>query len=128
LAQEMSSVIHYLPCFGEWLITHLLSVFTVFPVFVYLEFMLRLALCSSPFLWCTFSVPPVPSVVLDYSLLFVTQFCWGGISLPRGCAGLWSWGGWGRSTWCVCSLKSWAGRFGAGSSSISEKWLQIFSE
>jgi hypothetical protein len=28
-------VIHYLPCFGEWLFTHPLSVFTVFPVFIY---------------------------------------------------------------------------------------------
>jgi hypothetical protein len=28
-------VIHYLPCFGEWLITCLLSVFTALPVFVY---------------------------------------------------------------------------------------------
>jgi hypothetical protein len=32
---DMSSVIHYLPCFGEWLITCLLSVFTALPVFVY---------------------------------------------------------------------------------------------
>jgi hypothetical protein len=35
LAQEISSVIHYLPCFGEWLIALLLSVFTAFPVFIY---------------------------------------------------------------------------------------------
>jgi hypothetical protein len=35
LAQEMSSVIHYLPCFGEWIIACLLSVFTAFPVFIY---------------------------------------------------------------------------------------------
>jgi hypothetical protein len=35
LAQEMSSVIHYPPCFEEWLIILLLSVFTAFPVFVY---------------------------------------------------------------------------------------------
>jgi hypothetical protein len=35
LVQEMISVIHYLPCFGEWLIAHLLSVFTAFPVSIY---------------------------------------------------------------------------------------------
>jgi hypothetical protein len=36
LAQEMISVIHYLPFFREWLIAHLLLVFTAFPVFIYL--------------------------------------------------------------------------------------------
>jgi hypothetical protein len=36
--QEMSSVIHYLPCFGKWLIACLLSVFTAFLVFVYWYF------------------------------------------------------------------------------------------
>jgi hypothetical protein len=30
LAHEMSSVIHYLPCFREWLIAHLLSTFLPF--------------------------------------------------------------------------------------------------
>jgi hypothetical protein len=35
LAQEMSSVILYFPCFRESLIASLLSVFTAFPVFVY---------------------------------------------------------------------------------------------
>jgi hypothetical protein len=30
LAQEMSLVIHYLPCFGEWLIAHLLMAFLLF--------------------------------------------------------------------------------------------------
>jgi hypothetical protein len=35
LAQEIISVIHYLPCFRECLFTHLLSVFTAFPVFLY---------------------------------------------------------------------------------------------
>jgi hypothetical protein len=35
LAQEIISVIHSLPCFGEWLIASLLSVFVAFPVFIY---------------------------------------------------------------------------------------------
>jgi hypothetical protein len=35
LAQETISVIHYPPCFRECLFTHLLSVFTAFPVFLY---------------------------------------------------------------------------------------------
>jgi hypothetical protein len=35
LAEEMNSVIHYLPSFGEWLITSLLSVFAALPVFIY---------------------------------------------------------------------------------------------
>jgi hypothetical protein len=35
LAQEMMSVIYYLPCFMVWLITLLPSVFTAFPAFVY---------------------------------------------------------------------------------------------
>jgi hypothetical protein len=50
--------------------------------------LLRLAFYPSPFLWCTFSVPTPSAVVLDYSSLFVIQFFWGGVSLPRGCAGL----------------------------------------
>jgi hypothetical protein len=32
LAQKIWSVIHYLLYFGEWLVTHLLSAFTAFPV------------------------------------------------------------------------------------------------
>jgi hypothetical protein len=35
LTEEMSSVIHYLPCFREWLIAQLLSAFAAFPVFIY---------------------------------------------------------------------------------------------
>jgi hypothetical protein len=35
LAKEMSSVIHYLPCFGDWLIACPISVFTAFLMFVY---------------------------------------------------------------------------------------------
>jgi hypothetical protein len=35
LAQENSFVVHYLPCFGKWLIVHLLLVLTAFTLFVY---------------------------------------------------------------------------------------------
>jgi hypothetical protein len=56
-----------------------------------------LSLVCLPFLWCTFSTPTTSAVVLDYNLLFVIQFFWGGVSLPRGCAGL-------------CS-RSWLGEF-----------------
>jgi hypothetical protein len=35
LAQEISSVIHYLPYFGEWFINGLLSTFAAFPLFIY---------------------------------------------------------------------------------------------
>jgi hypothetical protein len=38
LAQEISSVVHYLPCFREWLIALLLSAFAAFPVFIYWDF------------------------------------------------------------------------------------------
>jgi hypothetical protein len=71
LAQEMSSVIHYLPCFGEWLITtHF--VFTAFPCLFTDSLALRLALCLSPFLWCSFSIPPLcsPCLITVCSLLF----------------------------------------------------------
>jgi hypothetical protein len=48
---------------------------------------LRPAPWPSPFLWCTFRVPPTLSTVhTNYSSQFVIQFCWEGISLPRVCA------------------------------------------
>jgi hypothetical protein len=87
LAQEMSSVILYLPCFGEWLITCPLLAFLPFLCLFTVNLVLRPAPCSSPFLWCTFRVPAPFAIVLDYSLLFVIQFV-GMISLPRGCAAL----------------------------------------
>jgi hypothetical protein len=58
LAQEMSFVVHYLPCFRQWLITCLLSAFL--PLFT--DGSQRLAPCLSPLLWCTFS-NPAPSTV-----------------------------------------------------------------
>jgi hypothetical protein len=68
----MSSVIPYLPCFGEWLIAHPLLLFLcLFTDSV----ALRPVPCPSPFLWCTFSFPAPSAIVLYYSLLFVIQFC-----------------------------------------------------
>jgi hypothetical protein len=63
---------------------------------------LLIAPCSSSFLQCSFSVPlPLLLSVSDYSLLFVIQFCWGGINLPRGCAGFCSQGVDRGFVWCV---------------------------
>jgi hypothetical protein len=79
-------VIHYLPCFGEWLITCLLSAFLPFLCLFTDSSVLRPAPCHSSFVWCTFSLPAPSAVVLDYSSLFFTFV--GGVRLPRGCAGL----------------------------------------
>jgi hypothetical protein len=79
LAQEMSSVVHYLPCFREWLITGPLSAFAAFPVFIYWEFSAEFSSLPPPFssVVSAFHLPPLLSV-FDYSSLFVFQFCWGG--------------------------------------------------
>jgi hypothetical protein len=74
LAQSMSSVIPYLPCFWEWLIAHLLFAFLPFLCLFTDSLVLRPAPCLAPFLWCTFSIPAPSAIVLDYSLLFVIQF------------------------------------------------------
>jgi hypothetical protein len=76
--------------------------FPAISAFAYWKFALRLAPCSSPFLWCTFSIPTPSAVVLDYSSLFVIEvfFFWGGsvypgavLAYPRGC--------WENSAWCM---------------------------
>jgi hypothetical protein len=95
LAQEMISVIHYLPCFGEWLISaHSLSSLPFLCLFTDSS-ALKPALAPLPFSGAVsmFHLPS-PLSVLDYSLLFVIQFCWGWreSSLPRGCAGFCSQG------------------------------------
>jgi hypothetical protein len=84
---QMSSVIHYLPCFGEWLIAHLLLVF-----------LSRLVPCPSPFLKCTFNIPPPSAVVLDYSLLFVVQFFGVCVLVCPGAVLFYPRSGWGNST------------------------------
>jgi hypothetical protein len=88
LAQEMISVIHYLPCFREWLIGGMLLAFLPFQCLFTDSLALRPAPCPSPFLWYTFSIPTPSPVMLDHSLLFVIQVFLGGVSLPRGCVGL----------------------------------------
>jgi hypothetical protein len=80
-------------------------------VFVYWEFSLRLAPGPSPFLQCTFSVPSLSAVVVDYSLLFVIHFfagesqsaqwlCWFTPGLAEGIS---------CDAWCwpICSVWSW---------------------
>jgi hypothetical protein len=79
LAQWMSSVIHYLPCFREWLITHPLSVFTTILYLFKYGSALKLPPCPSLFLWCSFSLPPVSSTVrvwLQFTVCFPVLF-WG---------------------------------------------------
>jgi hypothetical protein len=85
LAQGMISVIHYLPCFGEWLITHLFCLSGICLLIVCVEIS---------------SLPIPPSLVhfqhscpicyvLDYSSLFIVQLFYGWwVSLLGGCAGL----------------------------------------
>jgi hypothetical protein len=119
---EISSRIHYLLCFGRlayhptpaltlcaspdlswvlaaplgvWYVAPTpLSAFAAFPVFHW-EFGAEcLAPCPTPVLQGRFSIaPPSLLLVLDYSSLFMFfSFAWGGFSLSRGCAGLFSWG------------------------------------
>jgi hypothetical protein len=61
-------------------------------------FMLRLAPCSFPLLWCIFSIPTPSAIVLDYNLLFMIQgFLGGWLSLPWAVL-VYPRGGWGIST------------------------------
>jgi hypothetical protein len=96
LAQEMSSVICYLPCFREWLIIHLLSIFLPFQcLFTDSAKISPLPLSLS---LVHFQGSHPSAVVLDYSSLFVIQGFFWGVSLSRSCAGL-SWGWLGK--FCV---------------------------
>jgi hypothetical protein len=73
LAQQISSGIHYLSCFGDSLLPcPPLSAFTAFPVFVHWEFSAE-SLAPSPtsILQDRFSIPPPLLLVLDYSSLFM---------------------------------------------------------
>jgi hypothetical protein len=70
LAQKISSIIHYLPCFGEWLIAGLLS---VFPVFIYWAFSTEFSsLPHSLSLLQVQHVPPPPAVCvwLQFTVCF----------------------------------------------------------
>jgi hypothetical protein len=102
-----------------------LSAFAAFPMFVHWEF----GSLPHPVLQGGFSVaPPPPLSVLEFTI-YVFQFCWGGFSLPRGCAGFCS-QGMGRevSHGVLCSpvhsANSHASRFWASSSGV--KWCQLF--
>jgi hypothetical protein len=56
--------------------------------------------------------PTLPLLsMLDYSLLF----CWGGVGLPRCCAGLFSGGGWGGESHVVCDAHLFLPQFHADS-------------
>jgi hypothetical protein len=94
-------VIHFLPCFGEWLLPAHFQPSLPFLCLFTDGWGLSLALFPTPFLWCSSAVhPPPPLSMFDYSLLFVIQFCWvGGINQPRGCTGLCTRGPMGES--CV---------------------------
>jgi hypothetical protein len=86
LAHTISSVFHYLTCFGGWLIAHLLSVFTAFLCLFTDSSVLRLAACPCPFLLCSFNIPPAPLLsMFDYKSLFAMQFCWGDQSAQGLC-------------------------------------------
>jgi hypothetical protein len=90
-----------------------------------------------PFLQWTFSVSLIIyAVMLNYSLLFAIQFCWGGGSIFPGLCWFVFLGVAGEVLYggrCspVCSVKWRSGKFGvrgsSGSSSSSKKWLLIFS-
>jgi hypothetical protein len=90
LTQEMSSVIHYLPCFREWLFTHPLSVFTAFPVFVYRYFGTEIS--SLPFTLSLVhfqcSTSPLHCCVRLQCTVCCCSVFGGKISLPRDWAGL----------------------------------------
>jgi hypothetical protein len=66
-----------------------------FPTFVYWKFVWRWVPCSSPLLWCTFVTLPLLCVLvfISWFVQFFFVFCFffflhGGVSLPRGYAGL----------------------------------------
>jgi hypothetical protein len=101
---------------------------------------LRLAPCSSPFLRCTFSIPPALSAVTKlqfavcYSVLLggldqsVQGLCWflflgviGGVHVVCG-AHLFV-----LSDGSACRFGARGSSEGGGGGSSSEKWLQIFS-
>jgi hypothetical protein len=62
LALEISPVIHYLPCFGECLIATRSQSSLPFLCLLTDSSVLSLVPFPSPFLWCSFSVLPAPSV------------------------------------------------------------------
>jgi hypothetical protein len=111
LAQEMSSVILYLPCFGEWLIAHLLSAFL--PTVC--------AKISSLLLSCALSAFPPPLLLYYITVVYCSVFFWGGGQSAQGLC----WfipgvaGGILHDAWCssVWSVERLAGRFGASGGS-----------
>jgi hypothetical protein len=83
LGQEISSMIHSLPYFGEWLVAHLLSAFAAFSVFTE-SLVLSLDPCLPPFYGASSVFCPRPLLsVFVYSSLFVFQFCLGGSVCTR---------------------------------------------
>jgi hypothetical protein len=85
LAQEMSFVDHYLPYFMQRLITHPLSALLPFQPFL-LKVCAEIRSLLSPFLWCTYSIPP-PLLCVSfqfhvYSVIYF--FLQGGVNLSRG--------------------------------------------
>jgi hypothetical protein len=130
LVQEISSAIHYLPCFWGGFLLCLPFLWCVCPF----SGVFALSLVCLPFLWCTFSTPTTSAVVLDYNLLFVIQFCLGGCQSAQGLC----WfmfpvvaGGVLCGLWCspVCSVKWCWGRFGAGGAAVrnGSKFSQCLS-
>jgi hypothetical protein len=76
---------------------------SVFPAFVYWKFPWRSAPCSSPLLWCAFSIPPpllwVSFQFLVYCSVFVL-FCFvGGGQSAQGHILIYPRGGWGNAVW-----------------------------
>jgi hypothetical protein len=132
-------VIHYLPCFGEWIIACLLSVFTAFPVFIYWYFGTETRSLphplSSVYFQCSTCSLHCPCLITVCCLLFC--FVEGDQSAQGLCWFMFLGGGKGSPAWCVmliclfCQMmcrQVWAGGSGGSSSgSGGKKWHQIFS-
>jgi hypothetical protein len=94
-------VIHHFPCFREWLITHLLLAFLPFLCLFTDSLALRLAPCSSLFLWYSFSILLLccPCLITVCSLLF--SFVGGESVCPGAVLVYVPMGGLGIPAWCM---------------------------
>jgi hypothetical protein len=76
-------VIHFLPCFGEWLIACWLLPFLPFLCLFTDSSVLRPTPCPSPFLWCC---PLCCCARLQFTLCYLVLLS--GVSVHRGCTAL----------------------------------------
>jgi hypothetical protein len=120
----------YLPCFREWLITHLLLVFLPFQHF-FTDSSAEISSLPLPLSPLHFQWSHPFCCVLDYSSLFIVQFFWWRVCLPRGLC----WfipgvaGGIPSDAWCspVWSAECLADRFGVSGSCSSCSSPPVFS-